>query len=118
MPGAHITAHCGPSNVSLTLHLGLSVPPETEIRVGDETRRWQEGKCLVLDDSFEHEVWNRGERTRFILLLEVWHPDLTEVEKRFLSWAMLAAAEADGGTGTDNAPTRHRDDLKGKTWWK
>ena len=27
-----------------------------QIRAGDETRTWQEGKCIVFDDSWEHEV--------------------------------------------------------------
>eukprot|EP00959_Pyramimonas_sp_CCMP1952_P258713 5407857-Pyramimonas_sp.AAC.2 len=36
---------------------GLVVPPVgTSIRAGEETRNWEEGKCLVFDDSFEHEV--------------------------------------------------------------
>lgn len=26
------------------------------MRVGDETRAWQEGQCTVFDDTFEHEV--------------------------------------------------------------
>ena len=54
------------------------------MRVGSETRSWEEGKCLVFDDSFEHEVWNAGQGTRIVLVLDVWHPDLTGAEV----WAM------------------------------
>ena len=45
--------------------VGLSIPPleqlvgwALEIRVGRETRHchWEQGRCFVLDDSFEHEV--------------------------------------------------------------
>jgi len=46
------------------------------MRVGDETRTVQEGKCVVFDDSWEHEAWNDGDGTRVVLILDVWHPDL------------------------------------------
>ena len=41
----------------------------------------QEGKCLVFDDSFEHEVWHRGASRRVVLLLNIWHPDITQEQK-------------------------------------
>jgi aspartate beta-hydroxylase len=50
------------------------------MRVADEARTWHEGKCLLFDDTYEHEVWNKSQRTRVILLLDIWHPDLTEIE--------------------------------------
>ncbi|CAM9782549.1 unnamed protein product, partial [Ectocarpus sp. 13 AM-2016] len=34
------------------------------------------GKCLVFDDCYEHEVWNKTERERVLLLFDLWHPDL------------------------------------------
>jgi aspartyl/asparaginyl beta-hydroxylase (cupin superfamily) len=79
-PGTHIKPHCGPHNARLRCHLGIVAVDGAEMRVGDETRSWQEGKCLVFDDSFEHEVWNRGETMRVILILDVWHPDLSPIE--------------------------------------
>lgn len=36
------------------------------------------GKCLVFDDSYEHEVWNKTEGERVLLLFDLWHPDLVE----------------------------------------
>jgi len=39
----------------------------------------------VFDDTYEHEAWNRSERTRVVLILDTWHPDLTEVEREALS---------------------------------
>jgi hypothetical protein len=38
------------------------------------------GKGLLFEDSFEHEVWNRGTQRRAILIVDFWHPDLTDVE--------------------------------------
>ncbi|ELR12272.1 betahydroxylase [Acanthamoeba castellanii str. Neff] len=80
-PGTHINTHCGPANVKLRCHLGLETPPNCTIRVAEETRGWEQGKCIVFDDSFDHEVAHRGDRDRVVLLIDVWHPDLTQVER-------------------------------------
>jgi aspartyl/asparaginyl beta-hydroxylase (cupin superfamily) len=61
-PGTHLAAHCGPTNTRLRCHLGLVVPSGSRIRVGEDTRAWEEGRCIVFDDSFEHEAWNEGDR--------------------------------------------------------
>ena len=84
-PGTHILPHCGPSNYRLRLQLGLSVPGEKcRIRVGDQTRAWVSGKCLVIDDAFEHEVWNDTDEERIILIVDIWHPDFSDAEVRWM----------------------------------
>jgi hypothetical protein len=45
---------------------------------------WQTGKCLAFDDSFVHEVWNEGDRDRVVLVVDVWHPDLSDHEVSLL----------------------------------
>lgn len=80
--GTHVWPHCGPTNCRLRSHLGLIVPQGTYIRVAEETRTWEEGKLFIFDDSFEHEVWHNGTTTRLVLIVDVWHPELTEAEKR------------------------------------
>jgi hypothetical protein len=79
-PGAHLPAHCSYDNLRVRIHLGVMAPRQCALRVGDETRNWEEGKCLVFEDSFEHEVWNWSDTRRVVLLLDTWHPDLTDVE--------------------------------------
>ena len=81
-PGAEIKPHFGLSNIKQTVHLGLQIPDGCAIRVGNETQTWQEGEILIFDDSFEHEAWNRSDEERKVLILEVWHPDLTVLEKQ------------------------------------
>jgi hypothetical protein len=78
--GTHVQPHCGPFNTRLRCHFGLSVPEGAELRVGSEVRPWIEGKCIVFDDSFEHEVWNRSSRARLVLIVDTWHPDLAAHE--------------------------------------
>jgi len=92
--GTHITPHCGPTNTRLRCHLGLVVPQGCRIRVGSETRSWEEGRCLMFDDSFEHEVWNSDQRARVVLVLDVWHPDLTTAEVWALGQIIKMSTEA------------------------
>ncbi|HEY2346032.1 MAG TPA: aspartyl/asparaginyl beta-hydroxylase domain-containing protein [Xanthomonadaceae bacterium] len=80
-PGSHILPHTGVTNARLVSHLALIVPPGCAIRVGEETRGWQEGRGFVFDDSHEHEAWNHGDATRVVLIVDVWNPYLTEVER-------------------------------------
>lgn len=84
-PGTHVWAHVGPTNCRLRSHLGLVVPPKVRIRVANETREWKEGKVLMFDDSFEHEVWHDGDTLRLVLIVDFWHPDLSATQKASLS---------------------------------
>jgi aspartyl/asparaginyl beta-hydroxylase (cupin superfamily) len=90
--GAHVKPHCGPWNTRLTCHLGLVVPEGASMRVGTQTVEWHEGKCLIFDDSFEHEVVNKGDARRVVLLLHMWHPDLTTEEV----WAVRELMQIQG----------------------
>ena len=80
-PGAHIPPHTGVVNVRLVCHLPLIVPPDCGIRVGSETRGWKEGECIVFDDTFEHEAWNKSGQTRVVLIFDIWNPYLSASER-------------------------------------
>ena len=84
-PGAHIPPHNGMLNCRLICHLPLIVPAGCWLRVGNETRQWEEGKLLIFDDSIEHEARNPTGELRIILLFDVWRPELTEPERQGIS---------------------------------
>lgn len=84
-PGAHIFPHNGLINTRLICHLPLIVPDGCRFRVGNETRRWEEGKLLIFDDSFEHEAFNEGASRRVVLLFEIWRPEITREERAALT---------------------------------
>lgn len=100
-PKTKLQSHCGTTNLRLTAHLGLVVPPEEnnnknenefgtcKIRVKDTWHTWKEGECIVFDDSFEHEVINDTTSSRAVLLVRFWHPDVKDRTK-----AMAAALQA------------------------
>ncbi len=73
----HIPAHRGPYKGVMRYHLGLMVPEPREhcrIRVGTEFAVWQEGKSILFDDTYEHEVWNDTAGTRVVLFMDVERP--------------------------------------------
>jgi Aspartyl/Asparaginyl beta-hydroxylase len=84
-PGTHIQPHHGLLNTRLICHVPLIVPGDCAIRVGNETREWQEGEALIFDDSFEHEAWNRSNSTRVVLLFEIWRPEISVEERSALT---------------------------------
>jgi aspartyl/asparaginyl beta-hydroxylase (cupin superfamily) len=69
-----IKPHKGFTKMVLRAHLGLVIPNDCALRVGEETKTWQPGKMLIFDDSFEHEAWNDSNEDRFILMLDIANP--------------------------------------------
>ncbi len=84
-PCTKIAPHCGPSNLKYRYHLTIKEAEGAMIRSGSEWRTWEEGKCLILDDSFEHEVAHEGNHERVVLIVDCWRSDLTADERNFLT---------------------------------
>uniref|UniRef100_A0AAR2IV60 Un-named hu7910 n=1 Tax=Pygocentrus nattereri TaxID=42514 RepID=A0AAR2IV60_PYGNA len=85
-PGTHVWPHTGPTNCRLRMHLGLVIPHTgCRIRCTNQTREWEEGKVLIFDDSFEHEVWQEADSYRLIFIVDVWHPELSQSQRHALS---------------------------------
>ena len=76
-PGYHIPPHHGPTRAVVRLHLGLIVPEDREscwIRVDDQICTWEEGKVIVFDDTYEHEVRNDTPDRRVVLFVDFDRP--------------------------------------------
>ncbi|MCA9515000.1 MAG: aspartyl/asparaginyl beta-hydroxylase domain-containing protein [Myxococcales bacterium] len=82
LPGTIIPLHCGGSNAVLSCHLPLIIPSDCAIRVGTQTRGWQKGHVVMFDDSYLHLAWNESDKRRVVLVFEVYHPELTDLETR------------------------------------
>jgi aspartyl/asparaginyl beta-hydroxylase (cupin superfamily) len=139
-PHKHIPDHCGPYKGIVRYHLALKVPEPREqcrIRVGDEIVSWEEGRSLIFDDTYEHEVWNDTDDERAVLFLDVVRPlrfpmnivnrivitaiarspFILDAKRRHLAWEKrFAAARVGGlpefsrGTSTQLATRRTRDE--------
>ena len=87
-PNTHITPHFGPTNKKLRIHLPLVVEGDGAwLRVADKRVDLKQGKAILFDDSFEHEAGNDNPSSpRVVLVVDIWHPDLTDEEIKFLSF--------------------------------
>jgi beta-hydroxylase len=75
-PGTHVLPHRGYTRMVLRCHLPIIVPKGNKcgIRVGNETKYWEEGKLMMFDDSYEHEAWNKSDEKRIILMFDIPNP--------------------------------------------
>ncbi len=110
-PKKHIPAHRGAFNGVLRLHLGLLVPEPKEkcrIRIANDFYQWSEGKALIFDDTYNHEVWNDTEGYRVVLFVDFARPlrqPFHAFNEAFLNMASVAPFLREAGA-------------KQKTWEK
>lgn len=83
-PGTRIEPHNGLFNTRLICHLPLVVPDSCWLRVGNERRQWRKAEVTIFDDSIEHEAANESDSPRIVLLFDIWRPELTEQDQRFI----------------------------------
>jgi aspartyl/asparaginyl beta-hydroxylase (cupin superfamily) len=83
-PQTRIPPHCDLWNFTINLHLAVSIPEHCAIRVGNETREWTEGRCLLFDYSYRHQAWNDSDRPRICLLMDLWNPEVMLPERQAL----------------------------------
>jgi ornithine lipid ester-linked acyl 2-hydroxylase len=83
-PKTRIAPHTGYTNSVLRCHLGLYVPEFCGIRVGNVTRTWVPGRCMIFDDTLEHEAWNESDQVRVVLLLDFRKSAIPELERKLV----------------------------------
>lgn len=95
-PNSIIKPHTDFTNFVLTCHLPLVIPEsgnnKCRLRIGDETRQWIDGEVMVFDTSLMHDAVNESDKMRYILMMRVWHPDLTPKEREALQFTYDALA--------------------------
>ena len=84
-PNSGIPLHSDGNNMWLTCQMGISVPSDPKqawIRVGPETRHWENGQCLLYDTTYEHETFNESlEEERVVLHVDFFNTlQMTELE--------------------------------------
>ena len=75
--GKSLPRHQSPYWGYLRYHLALEVPsrgPEPRMRVRDQWLTWHEGRGVLFDDSWEHELINDNARLRSVLIVDVARP--------------------------------------------
>ncbi|HEY2291105.1 MAG TPA: aspartyl/asparaginyl beta-hydroxylase domain-containing protein [Thermoanaerobaculia bacterium] len=85
-PHTRISPHFGYTNAKLRCQLPLRVPSRgCRLKVGDDEIEQREGRCIIFDDSFLHSAWNDSDESRFVLVFDFFHPDLTAEEVEYLA---------------------------------
>lgn len=81
--GTVVRPHAGPTDERVRIHCGIAgVGGDSYIRVGDEQRGWEEGRCFAFDESCEHEVRvgsggsGGGGGERVVLIVDIESPFL------------------------------------------
>jgi aspartate beta-hydroxylase len=97
-PRTRIPPHTGETNVRLVVHIPLVIPEGTGFRVGNDIRPWRVGEAFVFNDTIEHEAWNDSDQMRAVLIFDIWHPELSPVEREMVAQLMSATDEFLGRT--------------------
>jgi beta-hydroxylase len=99
-PRARLGRHRDPFAGSLRYHLGLATPNSSDcwIEVDGERSAWRDGKVMIFDETYVHEVKNETDEHRLILLCDVERP-LREPMAAVNRWMMHRVM---GATVTQN----------------
>ena len=95
-PRYRIAPHKGPTRAVIRAHLGLKVPQDWRnvwIRVDDQILHWREGKVVLFDDTYEHEVHNDTDELRAVLFIDIDRPmdRIGTIFNRTLLWLIQAS---------------------------
>ncbi len=92
-PHVRLKAHRGDTNALIRSHLGIVVPEgDLGIKVGRETRRWEEGRVLAIQIAHRHYAWNRTDAHRVVLVVDVMRPPFLDRRYEVASRALAAIA--------------------------
>jgi len=112
--GSGVKTHSDGRNFILTHHLGLKIPDGCWIEVGNERKSWEECKLLTLDTSFTHSTGNPTNNDRYVLIIDFWHPELSESEKTALEFLYDTRNKFESGLVPLRMPTNKSRQTFGK----
>jgi aspartyl/asparaginyl beta-hydroxylase (cupin superfamily) len=75
-PGKSVPVHASPYNGYLRYHLALEVPRANPpyMIIGGQKLHWIEGKGVLIDDTYDHEVINKCSEPRTVLIVDIDRP--------------------------------------------
>jgi hypothetical protein len=75
-PGKSVPVHASPYNGYLRYHLALEVPrvEAPYMIIGGQKLDWIEGKGVLIDDTYDHEVINKCPEPRTVLIVDIDRP--------------------------------------------
>jgi aspartyl/asparaginyl beta-hydroxylase (cupin superfamily) len=113
--GKSIPPHVAPYRGYLRYHLGLKVPKANPpaLHIAGQKHVWQEGKAILFDETFRHEVVNKAEETRVILVIDVLRPmpPLAHCINRMIAYGAARYVYAKGVLGVSALLCKFRQNL-------
>lgn len=94
-PGTHAAVRYGRSNAFCTVVAAFSGSAPMQVTVGGETRPLAAGQAVVFDSSFDFEFATHGDVQALALVLEVWNPEISQLEQQALGALATAAVNFD-----------------------
>ena len=81
LPNANIPMHSGAFNSVIRMHFGIRPEGDLGLNVSGIVKRWSTGEWIMFDDTYPHAAWNNSNQERWVLLLRLLHPGMTETER-------------------------------------
>lgn len=114
-PKSGVKPHSDGRNFILTSHLGLKIPDCCWIEVGKNRTSWEVGKLITIDTSFSHSTGNPSDAYRHVLILDYWHPELTEAERSALQFVYDLRNKFESGLVPFRKSNRSK---QSESWWE
>jgi len=73
------------TNMYLRCMLAIDGSDQTTVTVNGVMDKLCSGDCLVFDPSFAHEVRNGSTKLTTVIMVDIWHPELTEAEVHLIA---------------------------------
>ena len=83
-----IDPHYGVTNTKLRIQIPLLNQLNINkcyITINNKEYQYKDGKAIIFDDSYLHSVRNDSIQDRVVLVIDIWHPDLSRYEIKALS---------------------------------
>lgn len=103
-PNTTLSEHHGETNAIMRCHLGIEVPaphPICSMKVAGEERGWEEGKWFLFNDAQHHSAWNKSDKRRIVLIIDVVRPEFLHLKNlvcaRVLTGHFMTIRENKGG---------------------
>jgi len=91
--GSVIPSHSDSTNLFITLSICITSGPTCVFTVEDTVIQQEAGNVFSFDASFMHSARNDGDGERTVLLIDLWHPGLSNSEVDILRQVQLLLAK-------------------------
>lgn len=83
--GGEIQPHYGPTNLRVRLQFPLSPVDECRLVCGGTVCDYTPEGYAIIDDSYLHAASNHGAHVRIMLVIDLWHPNVSTSERKAIS---------------------------------